>query len=182
MTMSRKFSRIMLIMAPLLSAVFPLSASAEERPEYEVKAAFVYNFAKFVEWPTDTFKDSDTLLRICVLGKNPFDTLLEAAVAGKTIAARSVVVVYATDLGQVPPCPIMYIARSEAHNLEEIQKQLEGTAILTVSDIDDFAERGGTIGFFVEDKNIRFKINVDAAEETGLQISSKLLRLARIVE
>ena len=157
-------------------------AQAKAPSEYAVKAAFLYNFTKFVEWPPDALNEKDSLLQICVIGESPFGDKLESVLEGNKVGGRSVTVAYAQSVEDVLSYDVVFIAQSEESSLDKMLKKLTTRAILTVSDIDDFAERGGTIGFFVEDRKIRFKINVDAAEETGLQISSKLLRLARIVE
>lgn len=157
-------------------------AQAKAPSEYAVKAAFLYNFTKFVEWPPDALDEKDTLLQICVIGESPFGDELENTIEGKKVDGKSVTIAYAQSAKEALSYDVVFVARSEESSLDGILKKLTTRAILTISDIDDFAERGGTIGFFVEDKRIRFKINVDVAEESGLQISSKLLRLARIVD
>jgi hypothetical protein len=157
-------------------------AQAKAPSEYAVKAAFLYNFTKFVEWPPDALDEKDTLLQICVIGESPFGDELENTIEGKKVDGKSVTIAYAQSAKEALSYDVVFVARSEESSLDRILKKLTTRAILTISDIDDFAERGGTIGFFVEDKRIRFKINVDVAEESGLQISSKLLRLARIVD
>ncbi len=159
-----------------------VGAQAKAPSEYAVKAAFLYNFTKFVEWPPDVPDEKDSLLQICVIGENPFGNELENIIEGMKVGGKSVTVSYTRSAEEILSYDVVFIAQSEESTLDRMLKILTNRAILTVSDIDDFAERGGTIGFFAEDDRIRFEINVDAAEETGLQISSKLLRLARIVD
>jgi len=179
--MRERLFTFIVLLCLILCMAMQVGANTKTPSEYAVKAAFLYNFTKFVEWPSDVPDDNDSLLRICVIGESPFGDELENIIEGKKVGGKSVMVTYTKSVKDVVSCDVVFIAQSEKKKLNRILKVLTNRAILTISDIDDFAERGGTIGFFVEDNRIRFKINVDAAEETGLQISSKLLRLARIV-
>ena len=180
--MRRQIFTFVALLCLSLCTAMQAGAQAKAPLEYAVKAAFLYNFTKFVEWPPDALDEKDTLLQICVIGESPFGDELENTLEGKKVDGKSVTIAYAQSVKEALSYDVVFIAQSEESNLDRILKKLTTEAILTVSDIDDFAERGGTIGFFVEDNRIRFEINVDAAEETGLQISSKLLRLARIVD
>jgi hypothetical protein len=149
--------------------------------EYEVKAAFLYNFAKFVEWPAEAFDDADAPLTIGVLGEDPFGDTLEQTVKGKTANGRKLAIRRFHKVRDLQPCHILFISSSEKRHLSEILDRLKGSSVLTVGEVEGFAKRGGVINFFVEDNRIRFEVNVDAAKRAKLKMSSKLLRLARIV-
>ena len=179
--MREKLFTFIVLLCLILCMAMQAGAQAKTPSEYAVKAAFLYNFTKFVEWPSDVLDENDSLLQICVIGENPFGDELENIIEGKKVGGKSVMVTYAQSVKEAVFCDVVFISQSEKKKLNRILKVLTNRAILTVSDIDDFAERGGTIGFFVEDNRIRFKINIDTAEKAGLQISSKLLRLAQIV-
>jgi uncharacterized protein DUF4154 len=146
--------------------------------EYEVKAAMIYNFAKFVEWPS-TGNSQPFVLG--VVGDDPFGQTLERLVADRAVSGREIRIERyptADDLGR---CDILFIAESESPELPLILAQVHDRGVLTVGDKKDFARDGGVIGFRLEGNKVRFDINVDAARRSGLRISSKLLRLARVV-
>jgi len=172
-------------------AVLPLAAQesaqaqakAEDRTrEYRIKAAFLYNFAKFTEWPAGSFADPQAPLRICVYGDDPFGDALES-IAGKTVRGRPVEVDRLDALSAGEPCHLLFISESEAPNLPRILAALQRRPVLTVADIPGFAGAGGIINLKVnkEDK-IRFEINVAKARLAGLRLSAKLLSLAEIAQ
>jgi len=146
---------------------------------YPLKADLLYNFAKFVEWPAEAFYADNTPFRICVQGDDPFGPDLEPA-PKKRVNGRSVVVQRGTGDDPLAGCHVVFIAVSEAPRLARALSRF-GPGVLTVSDIPGFAERGGTIGFVMERERVRFEINTDAAQRAGLKISSKLLKLAKVV-
>jgi hypothetical protein len=149
--------------------------------EYEVKAAFLYNFAKFVDWPEDAPGTDRPALVIGVLGVDPFGESLDAAVRGKTVNGRALSVRRFAEPSDLEPCQILFVSASQARRLPEILTRLAGTPVLTVGEPEKFNRNGGIVRLVTEDNKVRFEINVDAAEHAGLQISSKLLALARIV-
>lgn len=157
-----------------------LAASAEARsatPEYEVKAAFIYNFTKFVDWP-DSEPEERSNLGLCILGDDPFGNSMDA-LAGREVQGRSIEIRYPETLGDARSCQVVYISRSEGSRVSEILSELgESRGILFVSDIPRFAEQGGTIELRVIDNKIRFAVNVAAADSGRIEISSRLLRLA----
>ena len=170
-----------LLTSALLFLVDPRLASQGVRaPEYQVKAAFLFNFAQFVEWPPDAVPDSAAPLVIGTLGDDPFGGILDATVRGEHLGARAFVVRRFARVEDIKACDILFISQSEGNRLEPILAGLENRPILTVSDIDRFAERGGMIGF-VTDRHIRLKINLQPAQAAHLTISSKLLRVAEMV-
>ena len=149
--------------------------------EYQVKAAYLCNFPKFVEWPGSVHGDDQASITMGILGEDPFGGALEP-VQGKRVAGRKMVTKYFEKLDQLEKCHIVFVSRSEKERLSEILRKIGNWNALTISDIENFAERGGVIGFISLEHKIHFAINVDAAERMGLKISSKLLRLAKIVE
>lgn len=157
------------------------SAHAQSLPlEYQVKAAFLYQFFKFVEWPANAFDATHNTVYIGVLDGGPMARALQS-IEGKEAKGRRVVVKRFKGLENLEFCHILFIGSGMEDRLAEILDQLKGTSTLTVSDIDGFARRGGMINLITVEDKIQFEINVNAAERAKLQISSHLLRLARIV-
>ena len=154
-----------------------LSASAE----YEVKAAFLFHFAKFIDWPSEVYSDPATPISIGVIGQDPFGNALEKVIGDKKIKGRNLIIRRYQDINEINFCHVFFIAESESAQLENILSHLNGQSVLTVGDMDGFAQRGGIIRLFVQAKKVRFKINLDAAERVRLKISAKLLNLAQIV-
>ena len=150
--------------------------------EYEVKAAFLYNFVQFVEWPADAFLDAQSPVIIGILGDDPFGASLDEIVRDEKVNSRPLVIRHYQRVEDIKACQILFISQSENWRLEEILAGLKDRSILTVGDTDGFARRGGMIRFVTENNKIRFRINVEAAKTANLTISSKMLRLAEIVE
>lgn len=163
----------------LLSRLQPVQAAESEMREYRVKAAFTFNFGKFCRWPGTT-SGNEYPLSICVLGEDVFGNSFDDFI-GKTIRNRTVIFRKISSLQQIKSCHILFISRSEESSLTAILDELKGLAILTVSDINHFAEQGGMIGMVKVKNKIRFVINLGKAREEGLEISSNLLRLARVI-
>jgi YfiR/HmsC-like len=157
-------------------------ARAEEANEYQVKAAFLYNFAKFVEWPPQAFKSPADPIVIGVLGKNPFGDSLAAAVAGKAWAGRTFQVREIATAQQAAGCQIVFISSSERKRLAALLAGMGSAAVLTVGETDNFTAAGGIVNFKIEAGSVRLQINVEAARKQQLHISAKLLSLAEIVE
>lgn len=167
--------------ATSLSAAPPPSRSLANAFEYQIKAAFVYNFAKFVEWPENTAVAGGPAFIIGVLGEDPFGETLDDTVRGKTVGGSDLAVKRFSSLSTLEPCQILFLSKSVADHLPEILERVQGTAVLTVAEDERFALDGGMVRLVTEDNKVRFEINVDAANRAGLRISSKLLALARIV-
>jgi hypothetical protein len=166
----------------LLSDGLKLSAQTLPSKEYQVKAVFLFNFAQFVEWPTNAFSDAHSPLVIGVLGDDPFGNFLDETVRGETVDNHPLVVRRYRHVDEINECHILFVSQSESKQLKEIFSKLNGRAILTVGDFEDFAKDGGIIRFLNENNKIRFRINLDSAKAANLTISSKLLRLAEIIE
>ena len=164
------------------SAFFASWARGKDFNEYQVKAAFLYNFAKFVEWPAQSFKGPDDPIAICVVGQNPFGSMLEDTVKGKRLEGRAFVVRTVADVQQAGGCHILFVSSSEREHLQSILASIKTTGILTVGETAGFAKDGGIINFKLDGGMVRFEINIDAAAKEGLQIRSNLLSLAQIVK
>ena len=156
-------------------------AQAQAAGEYQIKAAFLYNFAKFVSWPASSFSDSSAPLRICVFGQDPFGQELRNITADKMVNGRKLQVDDVVDLQPAKSCHILFIASSEKSQLKRILDGVRGASILTVGDTQGFAGLGGIVNFVLEDNRVRFEVNQKAAEQAGLTISSKLLGVAKLV-
>jgi hypothetical protein len=181
---TRRFKATTLIalatFALLLSDSMSLCAYAASK-EYQVKAAFLFNFSQFVDWPAGAFANSQSQLVIGVLGEDPFGSYLDDLVRNEKIGSHPLAVQRFRRVEDVKTCHILFISNSEERQLDHILGHLKGRNILTVSDIDGFAQRGGVVGFITANNKIRFKINVNAGKNANLSISSKLLRVAEIV-
>lgn len=152
-----------------------------EVKEYQVKAVFLFNFAQFVDWPQEAFPSLDSPLVIGILGDDPFGPYLDEAIKGERVNNRPMIVRRYQRVEDIKVCHILFISRSEGSRMEKVLQQLKGRSILTVGDTDGFSEIGGIIRFAVESSKVRLKINLRAAKDAHLTISSKLLRPAEIV-
>jgi len=157
------------------------NAHAEPPPsrEYLIKAAFLYKFTRFVDWPAKAFPNDRAPLVICILGKDRFGVALET-IKDKKVGGRKLVIQRLARPEDLKQCHVLFVSTSEEKRLPNILNAIEGKAILTVSDMRGFAQRGGIINLVTVKKKIRFEINVDAAHLAGLKINSKLLKLAKI--
>ena len=161
--------------------VTPARADPGAISEYAVKAAFVNNFVQFVEWPPSAFQDASAALIIGVLGNDPFGPLLEQTVKDETVKGRGIIIRRISKIDDAVSCHVLYISRSEKERLPLILKRLASLPIMTVGDMESFADLGGVVNFYLEKNRIRFEINQESARQNGLKISSKLLCLGRIV-
>ncbi len=173
MDVLRALLRKVLILLLLVAA--PLRAQA---PEYHLKAAFLFNFAKFVEWPASAFDGERAPLTICVYGEDPFGSTLDAVVQGERVGERSLLVQRPDSVDDLEECHVLFVSRSEKDGFRDVMAEVEGKPVLTVADTDGFLRAGGVINFILEGKKVRFLIDQEAAGRSGLQISSKLMRLA----
>jgi hypothetical protein len=160
------------------------SAKAQESsqaPEYRIKAAFLYNFTLYTEWPSTAFEKADSPIVLAIAGEDPFGKELDAAVRGKTVRGRPIELRRFGSASEVVSCHVLYLSASEAKQLPQVLKRFPDTKPLTVAETEDFCRAGGVIRFFVDQNKVRFEVNTDAAARSRLKISSKLLHLARIV-
>jgi len=172
----RILSRLALILAGC--AGFSSWAAAQEpKPqEYQVKAVYLYNFGRFIDWPAGAAKDEP--FAICVLGADPFGPALDDTVAGETIGDRKLVARRIANPRDAAGCRILFISSSEAAHVRDILEPLEKSGVLTVSDMTGFTNNGGMIQFVLRENKVRFEVNLTAAEKAGLIFSSQLLKVA----
>jgi len=169
MAVLRKALIVLLLMAA------PLRAQA---PEYDLKAAFLFNFAKFVEWPANAFAGERAPLTICVFGEDPFGPILDTVVQGERVGERSLLVQRPDSVDDLDECHVLFVSRSEKDRLGEVMEQVDDKPVLTVADTGGFLRACGIINFILEGSKVRFLIDQEAAQRSGLRISSKLMRLA----
>jgi hypothetical protein len=169
------------ILACFLTVAMTAAAQSARAPEYQVKAAFLYNFAKFVEWPSPAFPGSSTLFRICVLGRDPFGDTLTSIVQGKSIAGHPILSLHVQSPAEARSCHVLFLSQSDPETLKQGLDQLRDLPVLTVGESSDFLPLGGMINFVLEEDRLRFEINLGAAERHHLKLSSKLLAVARII-
>jgi hypothetical protein len=147
--------------------------------EYEVKAAFLLNFTKFIEWPPSAFASPEAPLLICIAGDDPFGHAIDQIVEGETVNGHSIAVErIRTD--QQKTCQVLYSGNNR--NIAATPVMAAGPGVLTVGEGDEFVRQGGIIGFVIENRHVRFDVNVKAAVNAGLKVSSKLLSVAKFVE
>jgi hypothetical protein len=149
--------------------------------EYQVKAAFLFNFVQFVEWPHGAFTNSDTPFCIGVLGDDPFGTALDETVRGETVQNRRLIVQRSRQVENLKDCQLIFISKSETERVPGILGELDPVPVLTVSETQGFAQRGGIINLYLAANKVRFEINPAAARRKGLKISSELLSLGKII-
>lgn len=156
---------------------------ASALPDSAMQALYLYNFAKFIDWPEKVFADRQSPVRLCIYGEKPNDLRQAvAAVEGKPVQGRQLAVRSHATLGELNDCQIVFVPGSEKRWLPEILRVAHAASALTVSDMDDFIDAGGGVGLFVVDRQLRFEFNLDATQAAQLKISSQLLKLARAVK
>lgn len=160
--------------------MFSANVQADPPTEYEVKAAFVHNIAKFVEWPASV--SAQGTLRLCILDQEAFGEAAENLLRDKPVGSKVWEVVPLSTRASLKECKVLFIGAAEAGELPRLLDILKGSPVLTVGDTGGYAEQGVIINFYREQDKVRFEINKDAAERAGLKISSHLLKLARIVQ
>lgn len=147
--------------------------------EYAVKAAYLFNFARFVEWPPEVSQRN--VLVIGILGSDPFGAALDQTIAGKSITGRKLATRHLGTEDAFDNVDILFISSSEASRLPQLLKRLDDAPVLTVSDLNDFAGRQGMVGFVIKDDTVRFDVNLDRIGQSRLKVSSQLVKVARRV-
>jgi len=176
--------RALLVLAAIAAAVLVAPAAGqpgEDANEYEVKAAFLHKFTKYVTWPDDAFERTDSPFVVAVVGKDPFGAALDEVLADKAVGTHEIEVHRFESVRQLGPCHVLFVPASEASHGREIAARYRNQATVIVGESTGFARKGGIINFYLEGKNLRFEINVDASARSGVTISSQLLKHARIV-
>ena len=162
-------------------AALDLAPAQAQSKEYQLKAAFLFNFAEFVKWPPDSFPSPTAPFVIGILGDDPFGPALDETIRGEAINNHRLTVVRAQRIEDLKDCQMIFVCQSEQDSVVEILSQLGSRPILTVSEVDSFARNGGDIDFYLSDGKVRFEINPTSAQRCGLKISSQLLSLGKIV-
>jgi hypothetical protein len=168
----------------LLSALFAVGEASCAEPrkptDLDVKAAFIFNFAKFVDWPPGKAQESGATMNVCVVGDDPLGAAL-AAIEGKIAGGKRIKVKQEPPQQSLGSCSILFVGDSEKEQVGRLLETVKNAGVLTVGDTKGFAQQGIMINFYMEDKRVRFEINPKAAGRAGLKISSNLLKIARIV-
>lgn len=175
------FLRRGLLLALALALAGPAMAQPPGRPEYQIKAVFLFNFTLFAQWPPQAFASETDPLVIAVLGEDPFGRFLDEAIQGEKVGNRPVQVRRVRRIEDLPACHIVFVSQSETPRLDQTLAALRTRPVLTVSEIDAFTRAGGMIQFLREGGKVRLRINVETAKAAGLTLSSTLLRSAEIV-
>lgn len=174
-----------LALASFIAFWFLVGTASEQRAqtnEYEVKAAYLYNFARFTDWPQDSFPTPSHPIVIGVVGDDPFKGYLEQAISGKTANGRSLVIRRYRSGHDVSSCHILFISASERNRLSQIVYRIRDRSVFTVSETEGFLAVGGLANFIIQNNKVRFEINLDSANRARLKLSSKLIVLARVVK
>ena len=148
--------------------------------EYKMKAAFIYKFTKFIEWTPESFSDNQDPLILTIIGNDPFSKAIDA-LHGKKVRGRILLVKRITSIEDIDKSHILFVAQSEKERLTEILQTTRELCVLTIGDMKGFANKGGIINFFMVENQVRFEINMAAAQEAGLEIRPSLLNLAKVV-
>ena len=158
-----------------------LHAQQSKPSEYQVKAAYLYNFGRFVKWPPGLAGGKGDSFAVCVLGRDPFGSILDSTLAGEALEGKPVVIRRIARPQDAADCRILFVSSTEENHLKEILAAIDQVGVLTVSDIPGFSRRGGMIQFVAEGDRVRFEINLASAESARLVLSSELLKVAAAV-
>jgi hypothetical protein len=175
-TLRCRVSSVFLIL--FLLHPFNLPAQQAKASEYAVKATYLYNFSRFVQWPADAATTKDNLFPICIFGEDPFGAVLDTILSGESIDGKAVVAKRVSKLQETLDCRVLYISASEDSRLKEVLAEVDKAGVLTVSDIPQFSQRGGMIQFVLAGNKVRFEVNLTNAQTAGLTLSSDLLKVA----
>lgn len=157
------------------------SSSSALTREYQFKAAFLYHFTKFIEWPAGVMAQGDTTFSFCVMGSSPLELALDQLIAGKQVRGRMPMIKRVSSIDEIGGCQVLFISRSEHDVVASLVDIPGNSSVLTVGDTPNFAKQGGIIEFIIVNNKLRFVINLEAAKRARLKLSSELLKLAQIV-
>jgi YfiR/HmsC-like len=175
---ARKFVNKCLLLFLILT-LSGTSVRALQSNEYQIKAGFLLNFIRFVDWPVEVFADDNGMIVIGVIGDDPFGSVLDEIVSGKTIGGRGLEVRRLKWGQDLKACHLLFVSTSERKRVVQLIDSLKGASVLTVGEMPQFNQQGGIINFVMEANRVRFEINVPMADRARLRISSKLLALAK---
>jgi len=175
----RRWVSVLVVAASFLCIGVP---EARAQSEDQIKAAFLFNFARYVEWPESAFAGPDAAVKICLAGSDKFASVVSLTVSGKSVENRPVEVDALPGLSGVSGCHILYVGEGIDSAPAEVASSVSGSSVFTVADCEGFATGGGIANFIRADNKVRFEINPSAAKKAGLKVSSRLLRLAKVVK
>jgi len=178
--MNRYLFNIILVFYLIAGSAVAVSADQQKAGEYQVKALFLYNFINFVDWPAGSSFYSSPAINVCIVGDDPFADALDN-IRNETVKGKKLVIRMYRPFDEPEGCHLLFIPASEKGHAGQILRSVRDANVLTVSDTVEDGRQGAIISFFIEQKKVRFAINIEAARRAGLKISSKLLRLAKIV-
>ena len=170
-------ARCILALAGLFAFTTLLDSQEVQPTEAQVKAAYLYNFGKFVRWPADRPAGADSF-EICIFGKDPFGSVLDSTVSDESIDGKKISVRRLSGMREAASCSVLFVSSSEDGRLAPALAAAQRMGLLTVSDMRNFAARGGAIGLVTDQGKIRFEVNRQAAEQSHLELSSELLKVA----
>ncbi|HKR29509.1 MAG TPA: YfiR family protein [Terriglobales bacterium] len=173
---------IAMLMMLLAQAHHAWAQDSAQSSEYLIKAGYIYNFAKLVEWPASAFAQPDSPIVIGIVGTDPFGPIIDKVLEGKKVNGHSFVIKRLKPTADVKECHILFVGTSLGPHVADTIRLTRGTPILTISEIPGFADRGGIINLTLEQNKVRFEVNVDAAKQADLNISSRLLVLAKVIQ
>lgn len=176
--------RWILALAVNLALALPPAIPGEQTPfsEYQVKATWLVNFARFTEWPAGTFARNNSPILVGLLGRDPFGGELEKALKGKQVDGRSLTLRRVTTDQDLPACQILFVASSERRRLRDLPHRLKQARVLTVGESEEFLDQGGIINFKIENGTVRFEINLQSAQAAGIRLHPSLLKVATRVK
>jgi len=183
-TCARRLARrwLLPVLLALACAGATVARGQDAELEYRVKAAFLYNFISFVEWPTNKLAGSDKEVLVGCLPDDPAAPILARSLEGKVADGRHIKLVILKEGTESNGCHLLFLGRTHASHVDEVLARLKNAPVLTVSEVEDFGQRGGMINFVRHERTFRFEVNLAAAERAGLRISSKLASMATVVK
>lgn len=171
-----------IVMARLASSQLPAGSGTRGADlEYQVKAAYLLNFTRYVEWPARAFDSPGDPVTICVLGQDPFGSVLDATLLGRKAQGRPASVRRIRTTAETGGCHLVFVSRETWRSQPDLPRRLRSVGMLTVGESDEFAQMGGVIAFVIQNEAVRFVVNAEARDRAGLRISSRMLSLAAAV-
>jgi YfiR/HmsC-like len=158
-----------------------MQAQSSQLSDYDVKAAYLFNFGRFIDWPANGDAAKSSFFAICILGRDPFGPNLDRMLSGQTVNGKKITVKRISSPHESEGCQVLFLSAEEAGQLKQIIAALDDHAVLTVSDMPQFSQQGGMIQFVLEQNRVRFEVNLTAAQRVGLAPSSELLKVATVV-
>jgi hypothetical protein len=179
--MNRLYLNFLIVLCLTACGAADVSAQEQKAGEYQVKALFIYNFINFVDWPAGSSFDSSPTVNVCVIGEDPFGEALND-IRSETVKGKRLAIRFYRSYDEPEGCHLLFIPASEKNHMGRILRSISDKSVLTVADTEESVRQGAVIGFFIEQKRVRFAVNLEAARRAGLKISAKLLKLAKIIK